>query len=341
MKKLLNTLFITTPDAYLACENSNVTVIIDSKPKFSIPIHTLESIISFGYSGASPALMRLCLKNNVGLTFCSEHGKFLGRVTGEINGNVVLRKMQYLFSTDETKSLKLAKSFVKAKIFNSRVVVNRALRDSKDKNEKLGLISKTLYKKIKSTDEAGNLAELLGVEGEAARVYFSSFNDLITNNNKDFYIEKRTKRPPLDRFNALLSFLYTLLFNDVQTAIESVGMDSYLGFYHQDLSGRASLACDIMEEFRAPFADRMALSLVNRRQINKNDFLIKENGAVILKDDARKELLAAWHKRKQEFITHPFLNEKIKTGLLPYSQALLLARYLRGDLQEYPAFHWR
>jgi len=343
MRKLLNTLFVTSPNSYLTKDGENVIIQIDNEEKMRLPIHTLEGIVCFGYAGASPALMSLCAKRGVGLSFHNEYGKFLARVSGEVQGNVLLRKKQYKVSEDETFAIKIVKNCIQAKVLNCRNVIQRALRDHQEIVNITSLedTSVRLLNSIKQMQKTDDIDSLRGIEGDAARHYFSIFDELILKQKEDFYMESRNKRPPKDFINALLSFLYTLLAHDVQSALETVGLDPYVGFLHKDRQGRASLALDLMEELRPIFADRMVLSLVNRQQVKKNGFTIKENGAVLMDDDTRKEVLQSWHKRKQEEIIHPFLKEKIKIGLIPYVQAMLLARHLRGDLDGYPAFIWK
>ena len=343
MKKLLNVLYVTTPESYLNKDGENVVVSVDGKEAFRVPIHNLESIVCFGYQGASPGLMGLCAENNVGLTFLGANGYFLARVQGKVQGNVLLRKKQYRISDNEEKSLEVARNFIIGKIVNSRSIVERASREYKDNVDQASLKSVSDSLKVKATtlEKCSTLDELMGEEGDAARVYFSVFDQLIVSQKEDFFFKERSRRPPRDNLNALLSFLYTLLVHDVQSALESVGLDPYVGFLHQDRPGRPSLALDLMEELRPYLADRLALSLVNRKQINGKGFLGKVSTGIVMDSDTRKEVITAWQKRKQEEITHPFLEEKIKIGLLPYVQALLLARYIRGDIDAYPPFMTR
>lgn len=343
MRKLLNTLFVTSPNSYLTRDGENIVIQIDGEEKMRLPIHTLEGIVCFGYAGASPALMSLCAKRGVGLSFNNEYGKFLARVSGEVQGNVLLRKKQYKVSDSKEEAIKIARNCIQVKVLNCRTVIHRAIRDHNTvvDVEKLEIVSGRLLNSIKQMDTTEDIDCLRGIEGDAAKNYFSVFDELILNQKEDFYMTSRNKRPPKDFLNALLSFLYTLLAHDVQSALETVGLDPYVGFLHQDRPGRPSLALDLMEELRPVIADRMALSLINRQQIKAKGFTIKENGAVLMDDDTRKEVLQSWHKRKQEEIVHPFLKEKIEIGLIPYSQSMLLARYLRGDIDGYPAFIWK
>lgn len=342
MRRLLNTLYVTTPESYLACDGETVLVKVDKEIRFRVPIHNLEGIICFGYTGASPGLMELCCNRGVALTFLTEHGHFMGRVTGEVNGNVLLRRTQYRLADDKDQTLRLAKRFVLAKIFNSRVVLQRALRDHEDIVEKNELIdtAKWMTNIPDRLDRAGDMDKVRGIEGEAAQHYFSCFNHLIVSQKESFKMNGRVRRPPTDKVNALLSFSYVLLAHEVAAALESVGLDPQTGYLHCARPGRNSLALDVMEELRPYFADRLVLSLINRKQVDEGGFEEKENGAVIMSDETRKTVLTAWQKRKQEEIQHPFLKENIPIGLIPYAQALLLARHLRGDLDDYPPFFW-
>lgn len=343
MRRLLNTLYVTTPESYLARDGENVVVRVENQEKLRVPVHNLEGIICFGYTGASPALMGLCCERGVGLSFLTEHGRFLGRVSGAVSGNVLLRRKQYRMADNEADALRMAKRFIAAKIANSRAVFQRALRDHEnEKNiEDLTGTIQWLAQKITRLQETVTLDELRGIEGEAAHIYFSCFDHLILAQKQDFFLYERSRRPPLDNVNALLSFLYTLLAHETASALETVGLDPQVGFLHRDRPGRAGLALDLMEEFRAYLADRLCVSLINRKQISASGFTKKETGAVIMDDETRKAVLTAWQKRKQEEIVHPFLNEKVSVGLLPYIQAMLMARHLRGDLEDYPPFYWK
>lgn len=343
MRRLLNTLYVTNPEAYLACEGENVLVKVDDKIKLRIPIHNLEGIITFGYSGASPALMRLCCERGVAFSFLSSSGYFLGRVTGRAHGNVLLRRAQYRWADDEETTLRLSKRFVVAKILNSRVCLQRALRDHRDriKTDGLSLAVNNLKRLAENVEDVADIDILRGIEGEAAKEYFKCFDMMILNQKDEFSFYERVRRPPTDKVNALLSFLYTVLSHDVEAALESVGLDPQVGFLHRDRPGRSSLALDLMEEFRAYLVDRMVLSLINRKQINGKGFILKESGAVIMTDDTKKIVLTEWQNRKREDITHPYLGEKIPVGLLPYTQTLLMARHVRGDLDDYPPFFWK
>ncbi len=343
MRKLMNILYVTSPDAYLSLDGENVVVLIKEKEKIRIPLHNLEGIVSFGYTGASPAFMGQCAKRNIALTFLTQNGRFLARVIGESKGNVVLRREQYRIADQTEKSLIIAKNCIIGKVYNSKTVINRALRDHRERidEERFQLISGQLKESLQLIRCALSLEELRGYEGEAASRYFSVMDDLILQQKRDFYFHNRNKRHPLDNVNAMLSFVYTLLAHDVAAALETVGLDSYVGFLHTDRPGRVSLALDMMEELRPIFADRFVLSLVNKRIINGNGFEKQENGAVIMKDDTRREILRNWQERKQDKIKHPFLEETLEWGLVPYVQAMLLARFIRGDIDGYPPFLWK
>ena len=343
MRILGNTLYVTTPDAYLALEGENVVIQKGGEELRRIPLHNLDGIAVFGYTGASPALMGACAERGVALTFLTMHGRFLARVCGQEHGNVLLRKEQYRVSDDEEKSAAISKGILTGKLFNSRWVVERAIRDYalRIDAEKLKHVSENLAEALKKLQAARTLEEIRGVEGEAATQYFSILDDLTLQQKEQFFFQSRNRRPPMDNVNALISFVYTLLAHDTASALETVGLDPYVGFLHRDRPGRISLALDLMEEFRSILADRFVLTLINTRQVNGKGFIKKEDGAVLMDDDTRKIILTAWQKKKQEEITHPLLGEKMEWGLVPYSQALLLARYLRGDLDAYPPFLWK
>ena len=343
MRKLLNTLFVLTEDAYLALENENIVVKKESEVLGHIPLLTLENIIYCGYKGASPFLMGECARRGIGMCFLSPHGRFLARVCGENPGNVLLRKRQYIISEDAEESCRLARNFIFGKIFNSRTVLERTRRDHPlaIDSESFLQVSKDLKVAVKMARKATSVEVLRGIEGNAASEYFSVFDDLILQNKKQFNFQRRSKRPPIGKVNALLSFAYTLLAHDCASALESVGLDAYVGFMHSDRPGRFSLALDLMEELRAIYADRFVIALINNRIIKAADFDEKEHGVTLLNDKGRKCFLNEWQNKKRETIVHPFLEEKINWGLVPYAQALLLARTIRGDLDEYPAFLWK
>ncbi|HDR6957972.1 type I-C CRISPR-associated endonuclease Cas1c [Bacillus thuringiensis] len=343
MKKLLNTLFITQPDVYLSLDGDNIVLLKEKEKIGRLPLHNLESIVSFGYTGTSPALMGYCAEKNISLVFLTMHGQFLARVIGKSKGNVILRKKQYRISEDEVISAKIARNFIVGKIYNNKWIIERMTRDYplRIDVDQFKAISQHLSSIILEVRECEDLERLRGLEGQAATSYNKLFNQMILQQKEDFYFNRRSRRPPLDNVNAMLSFAYTLLANDMTSALESVGLDAYVGFLHRDRPGRVSLALDVIEELRGVYADKFVLSLINKRVINKGDFFQKENGAVIMTDEARKKFITAWQNKKQEKITHPYLGEKISWGLVPHAQALLLARYLRDDLDEYPPFLWK
>lgn len=340
MRKLLNTLYVTTPDSYLARDGENVVIRVAESEKFRIPVHNIEGIVTFGYTGASPALLGLCAERNVGLSFLTEHGRFWGRLSGPVKGNVLLRRKQYRLADDSDKSLAISRLFVAGKIANCRSVVQRAIRDHGNESNCniLGEISAQLEIRQKQALKVDDMEKLRGIEGDAANAYFSVFNHLIVAQGDDFVMNGRTRRPPKDRVNALLSFIYTLLAHEVQSALETVGLDPYVGFLHTDRPGRASLALDLMEEFRPYMADRLVLTLINRKQVQAKGFVNRDQSGILMDDNTRKEVLTAWQKRKQEEVQHPFLKESIPAGLLPYAQALLFSRFIRGDMAHYPVF---
>lgn len=343
MRKLLNTLYVTSEDVYLALEGENIVVLRGEEQAGRFPLHTLEDILCFSYKGASPALMGKCAAMGIGLALFTPGGRFLARVCGESRGNVLLRKEQYRRSDDLAHSLGIGRQFIIGKVYNCRWVLERATRDHALRldAEALKGASRRLYQGLGQISSCRDLGQLRGLEGELAAVYFGALSQLILQNKEEFALNGRTRRPPLDRTNALLSFLYVLLAHQCASALEGVGLDSYVGFLHRDRAGRASLALDLMEELRPVLADRFALSLINTRQIRPNHFEIRENGGVLLGDEGRKIVLAAWQERKREDLTHPFLEEKMLWGLVPHAQALLLARFLRGDADAYPPFLWK
>lgn len=340
MRKLLNVLYVTTPEAYIARDGENVLVMVGDENRLRIPIHNLEGIVCFGYMGASPALMHLCAERNVGLSFHTTSGRFLARVVGPVSGNVLLRRKQYNTADSDGESLQFAKGFVFGKIFNCRCVLQRFLRDHGEKGEFKNIQEavKLLTLQLQKIINCSNVETLRGLEGEGARAYYGVFNDLILEEREAFQFNGRSRRPPLDLPNALLSYLYTLLANDCRSALETVGLDPQVGFLHKERPGRPSLALDLMEELRPYLVDRLTLSLINNRQIDTKGFITKETGGIIMNEEMRKLIIASWQKRKQEEILHPFLGEKITIGLIPYAQAMLLARHLRGDLDAYPPF---
>lgn len=343
MKKHLNTLYVTTQGSYLHKDGETVIVKCEDEIKLRLPVHTIKSIVCFGQVSCSPYLMGFCAENDVALSFLTNYGRFLAKVEGPVSGNVLLRRQQYRLADDPLFSAKMAQYFLIGKISNARTALLRVARDHQEKGiaEKIEPMAYRLANYMDKLKAPGNLDYYRGIEGEAAQTYFSVFNEMILVQKEDFFFNDRNRRPPLDRANCLLSFFYTLVMHDVRSALESVGLDPAVGFLHRDRPGRPSLALDLMEEFRVFMADRLVLSLINLKQISGNQFERSESGAFTMNDEARKTVLTTYQTRKQEEITHPFLQEKVEVGLLPHVQALLLARFLRGDLNAYPPFVWR
>ena len=343
MKKLLNVLYVTSADSYVGLDGENIVVYENEREIGRLPLHNLESVVCFGYKGTSPALMGACADRNISLCYLTPQGKFLARVSGKVRGNVILRKQQYSISKDEKLSLEISRNCIFGKVYNSRWVLERALRDHKlqidyERVKKASLQLKTFMELVL---KAQSIDKLRGYEGEAASIYFSVFNELILQQKNEFEFQRRNKRPPLDKVNALLSFAYTLLTNQITSALETVGLDPYVGFMHTDRPGRVSLSLDLIEELRSVYADRFVLTLINKRIISSKDFKCKENGAILINDEGRKRILTEWQLRKKDIITHPYLNEKVEWGLIPYVQTLLLARFIRGDIDGYPVFIWK
>lgn len=343
MRHLLNTLFVTTQGASLHRDGETVLIRHQKEIKLRLPIHTLSGIICFGRVWCSSPLMELCGARRVAISFLSERGRFYARVQGPVSGNVLLRREQYRLADDKPKAAEIARSMVIAKVANARTVLQRTMRDHGESPKVSDLEEATMQmgRILENLRQAAPLAVIRGREGEAARIYFGVFNHLIVSQREEFFFRERSRRPPLDNINALLSFVYTLLLHDVMAACEAVGLDPAVGYLHSDRPGRPGLALDLMEELRPYLADRLVLSLVNRQQVRGSGFRKTESGAVMMDDSTRKEVLVAYQKRKQEEIRHPFNDEKISVGLLPFVQALLLARHLRGDLDGYPPFLWK
>lgn len=337
MRVLLNTLYVTTPESYLSKDGLNVVVSVDKNEIFRIPVNNIEQIVTFGYVGASPGLMNLCADVGVSLTFLSPQGRYIGHVQGPTKGNVMLRKSQYTYSDDSEFILHMSRLFVGGKIFNYRNILRRFIRDNGDDCEVAEVADGLKKSKIRVLT-SNSVDSIRGVEGDAAASYFTVFQHLILNQKDDFVFTGRNRRPPKDAINAMLSFVYTLICNDMTAALETVGLDPYVGFMHTLRPGRASLALDMMEELRAYLGDRLVLSLINKKQITIKDFLKQGDESVVMTDSGRKKILSAWQNRKKEQIIHPYLNERISVGLLPYVQAMLLARFIRKDLDDYPVF---
>lgn len=342
MRKLLNTLYVTSESAYLSLEGENVLIKTDDVVR-RVALHTIQNIVCFSYAGASPALMGKCANLGVDLCFFTPNGRFLARTVGEERGNVLLRQMQYRISDNEDESCKYARLFILGKVYNARAVLSRAVRDHPQRVpvDDFKKIIDAFAEKMPDIEACEKLDVLRGLEGEAAQMYFDCFNAMILQQKSDFEFKNRNRRPPLDNVNALLSFAYTLLANDCAAGLQSVGLDPYVGFMHRARPGRKSLSLDLMEELRSAYADRFVLTCINKKILTAKHFERQENGAVLLTKEGRTAFLKAWQLQKKEQITHPFLNEKIDWGLVPFVQAQLLARTMRGDLEIYPPFFWR
>lgn len=343
MKKLQNTLYVTTPNAYLSLDGENVVMSVEREVKAKKPLHLFESIVVFGYCGASPALLGKCAEEGISVVFLKPNGQFLARSVGKIHGNVVLRRMQYRAADNDEFSLGIAKNVLSAKMVNSAAVLRRVLSDHAervdvDKIEKVAFQIKSAATEAYRVESADSLR---GLEGECATRYFAVFDELILQQKEFFVFDGRNRRPPIDPVNAMLSLGYSLMTSMCVSALESVGLDPYVGFFHTERPGRCSLALDLLEEFRAPFVDRFVITLINKRIVSDGSFAVKENGAVILTQEAFKEFLNQWQKKKYEEISHPYLKEKVQWGLVPFVQAMLLAKYIRGDLDDYPPFVWK
>lgn len=340
MRQLLNTLFVTSEDIYLSLDGENVVANRGGETVARYPLHTLQSIVTFSYAGASPALMGKCAQREIGLAFCSQRGKFLARVSGQMQGNVLLRRMQYRVADDPPQSCRIARNMIFGKVYNARWSVERTRRDHAPRvdGQRFSAVSQQLQGLLPQIAAETSPDSLRGLEGIGAAAYFSVLDEMILQGKETFFFRERSRRPPLDTFNAMLSFAYSLLSHDCASALESVGLDAYVGYLHTDRPGRESLALDLMEELRPCFADRFVLTLINNRIIKPSNFEFRESGAVLLAEEGRRTFLQKWQERKRETITHPFLEEKLPWGLVPYVQSLLLARYLRGDLEEYPPF---
>ena len=346
MRRMLNTLYVTSEDAWLRKDGANLVVEVAGDERARAPLHMLDGVVSFGRPGASPALMAACAEAGITMSHLEPNGRFLARVEGARSGNVLLRRAQFHAAGDETRAAVIVRAIVAAKVANQRAVARRAIRDHGERlessaREALDETERRLTDVIRRTMAAPGVEHLRGLEGEAASLYFRAFPALIRVADPEFAFGGRSRRPPLDRINALLSFLYAMLGHDCRSALEAHGLDPQVGFLHADRPGRAGLALDLMEELRPVLADRLALSLVNRRQVVVQDFIVEEAGCVRLTDDARRRVLIAWQERKREELRHPFLGETTPLGLMAYFQAQLLARHLRGDLDGYPAFVWR
>ncbi|MBR3314906.1 MAG: type I-C CRISPR-associated endonuclease Cas1 [Atopobiaceae bacterium] len=343
MRHLLNTLYVFTEDLYLSLDGENVVAKRNGKEISRIPLHTLESIFTFSYMGASPALMGACADRGIEIAFFDKRGRFVVDAQGEASGSVLLRKAQFVTSLDEGRSLEIARNFILGKVFNCRWVLERATRDHglRIDVQRVKGASARLAASIGEIRSCASLESLRGIEGDAAAVYYSVFDELILNVDSVFKFRGRNRRPPKDAVNAMLSLFYTVLSVDCSAALRGVGLDPFVGFLHSDRPGRRSLALDCMEEFRPILVDRFVLTAINNRTVNSKSFVVRETGEVYLTDQGRKALFDSWQKRKRETITHPFLGEKIPRGVCPFVQAQLLAKAIRGQLDGYPPFLWK
>jgi len=346
MRRSLNTLYVTTEGAWLHKDGANVVMSVEGQTKGRVPAHMLESLVCLGRVLVSPPLLGYCAEQGISISFLNRHGRFLARVEGPVSGNVLLRRRQYSCSDNPAASVAIVGHLLQGKVHGQRTVLARALRDhgARMPPEAQLALKQAIERLRRVTDRLwveSSLDVLRGLEGDAARLYFEVFDHLIRVAEPAFRFQGRNRRPPKDAVNALLSFLYTLLTHDCRGALETVGLDPAVGFLHRDRPGRPSLALDMLEGFRPVLADRLALSLINRRQLTAKDFQVLENNAVIMTEDARRTVLTAYQERKQDEVWHPFLEEKVVIGLLPFIQAQLLARHLRGDLDGYPPFLWK
>jgi CRISPR-associated protein Cas1 len=343
MKQLLNTLYITTPDVYLGTQGENIVIRQDDAIIARCPFHNLQDVVLFSYLGMSPKLLERCMKYGIGVAYLSPNGRLIARLKGMSTGNILLRRTQYRVADDPLQSLEIVRNIIAAKLYNEKWTVERYIRQYSQRiqTDHLQLSSQKLTEMMEKVKQAESIDMLRGLEGSAQVVYFSCFDAMILNQKEDFQFGIRSRRPPRNRVNALLSFLYAVLSNDVASALETAGLDAYVGFMHVDRPGRVSLALDLVEELRATVVDRLVLSLINKKVVEAADFNVESNGAVMLNDEGRRKVIVKWQERKKENITHPYLNEKISWGLVPFIQSSLLARYLRHDLDAYPPFFWK
>lgn len=343
MKKLLNTLYIMKPDVYLGTQGANIVIREQQKIIARYPLHNLQDIVLFTYLGISPQLIERCIEYGIGIAYLSPGGRLIARLRGMSKGNILLRRTQYRIADDPAKSLGIVRNIIAAKIYNEKWVIERYIRQYAQRIEiqHLQYCSSQLTDMLAKVKNASSIETLRGFEGSAQSMYFSCFDDMILNQKHDFTFGIRSRRPPMNRVNALLSFLYAVLSNDTASALETVGLDAYAGFMHSDRPGRVSLALDLIEELRAPIVDRFVLSIINKKNVTRDDFDIKSNGAVLLNEAGRKKVIAKWQERKKEELTHPYVNEKMYWGLVPFIQASLLARFLREDIDAYPPFFWK
>ena len=343
MRKLQNTLYITTPDAYLSLDGENIVLSVNREERGRKPLHLFESIVVFGYPGVSPALLGKCAEYGIIISFLTPSGKFLARSVGKTYGNVIVRRAQYRIADDPKHSLHIAANMISAKMTNSAAVLRRVLSDHRDCVDAVRIenAAADIRNSAIRAYSAESSESLRGLEGECANRYFSVFDELILTQKEEFRYNGRNRRPPMDPVNAMLSFGYALMTSLCTSALESAGLDPYVGFFHTDRPGRCSLALDLLEEFRAPFVDRFVLTMINKKVVSESSFHRKENGAVLLTDAARADFLTKCQKKKSEEIIHPFLKEKVQWGMIPFVQAMLLVKYIRSDLDDYPPFIWK
>ena len=346
MRRHLNTLYVTSEGAWLRKDGENVVIKVEGTERGRVPVHLLGGIVCFGSVGITPALMGHCAEKGICISVLGRNGRFLARVEGPVSGNVLLRRGQYRLADDPEGAGSVVSNMLTGKLLNQRTVVRRALRDHGEKmpdesRERLRACERRLTNTARRSRNLSSTDRLRGIEGEAAQAYFRVFSDLVRNEDPVFEFNGRSRRPPLDPVNALLSFLYTLLVHDCRSALESVGLDPSVGFLHRDRPGRPSLALDLMEELRPVFADRLVLTLINRKQLSARDFETSISGAVTMRDEARGKILVAYQERKKDEIIHPFLKETTTLGLIPHLQAKLMAQYLREDIDGYPPFLWK
>lgn len=340
MRRLLNTLYVTNPDALLRKQDDALAVYLDGKRVMSVPLHLLEGIVLYGHVGCSMSILRACASRGIGIILLSESGQFEARVSGPTSGNILLRRSQFGAASDGGRCLGIAKRFVMAKLHNSKVVLQHYGRDYEQAKPMLEPVVRALETSKGNVCLAKSLDELRGIEGDAAHAYFGGIADIISVGRADVAFSGRNRRPPRDPVNATLSLFYTLLSREIATACETVGLDPQMGYLHACRPGRMSLALDLIEEMRAPIVDRFVISLFNRGQLESDDFK-REGEAVFFKDAAFKKVIGLWQQKKQEQFTHPFLKERIPLGLLPMVQAQLFAKYLWGTINDYPACMWR
>lgn len=346
MRRQLNTLYVTTEGAWLHKDGANIVMDVDGETRARLPVHMLDGLVCFGRVLVSTPLLGFCAEQGITVSFLTSYGRFQARVEGPVSGNVLLRREQYRRTDDPASCALIVQNILVGKLHNQRAVLGRGLRDHADKlsdaaNAALQHAHQRLDRIIKKVQAEGDVDVLRGLEGEAAQCYFGVFDHLIRSSDGAMRFRSRSRRPPMDAVNALLSFLYTLLTHDCRSALESVGLDPAVGFLHRDRPGRPSLALDLLEEFRPMMADRLALSMINLKQLTARDFQTMENGAVQLREESRKKVLTAYQERKREDLMHACLGEKAPIALFPFLQSQLMSRHLRGDLDGYPPFLWK